>query len=536
MEESGVRKADLLGTLFITLLLIAAPTAFAQVNHGDFLGTGVDFLDVTETTATAGDPAVLWDAPTVGGTGGQLQFFPPNFTSTCVLGSSDITTSVLTSTLVAAPGNTLNEIALVESGDVTLVKFPPFGDATTNATAAMSGSITVTKDSGGPIVPVEIPFVGTFTPTGTFSLPGDFGTSIWSGSMLVDIAAAVPNATEAVLSLDNTLTTNCGAGATSGLIQKKVVSGPSVSLIVNPVECDLSIEKTCCVPAPASPGLDLCDGKTTRAVFEVVGGDCADTTNYQDGEVKCTGTNPVLDPENDTVDIAIIKDADKISVNGTLGGATGVPVGSTIEFVHSGGDLKGNTKFEISGPGGTQLLHIHTSCSRSLACGDQFGSVQLVELETTLGGTVICDPVVPDGTTQCTPPQGEVGLECTAKPAEIIFQYTGVDCQDPLPQEGAKCSGDPAGAEPVSVIYTGTKPDRYTLSPSSNIKVGETFAFTATRASGVPAQSKFLIQDVNGVVQNVEIHTSCSQPLACGAEFGSLKIVEYTQKDGLNVS
>ena len=215
--------------------------------------------------------------------------------------------------------------------------------------------------------------------------------------------------------------------------------------------------------------------------------------------------------------------------------STNVPVGSTIEFTHVNGELKGNTKFEISGPGGTQLLHIHTSCSLSLACDDQFGSVKLVELETTLGGTDVCTPPDPN-VTQCTPPQGETGIACTAKPVEIIFEYTGLDCQNPLPHEGAKCNGDPAGAEPVSVIYTGKFADKITVSPSSNINVGETFALTATGRNGLHSQTKFIVQDSLGIVQNVEIHTSCSQPLACGDQYGSLKVIEYTQKDGLNVS
>ena len=47
----------------LALASLIPSTSLAQVNHGDFLGTGVDFLQVTETTQTAGDPAALWDAP-----------------------------------------------------------------------------------------------------------------------------------------------------------------------------------------------------------------------------------------------------------------------------------------------------------------------------------------------------------------------------------------------------------------------------------------------------------------------------------------
>ena len=40
-------------TFVSALTLVLAPAAFATVNHGDFIGTGVDFLQVSETTTTA---------------------------------------------------------------------------------------------------------------------------------------------------------------------------------------------------------------------------------------------------------------------------------------------------------------------------------------------------------------------------------------------------------------------------------------------------------------------------------------------------
>ena len=300
-----MRKAGLVGTL-LPILLLSAPAAFGQVNHGDFLGSGVDFLQVTETTQTPPDPAVLWDTPVLNGAGTGLNFFPPNFTSICSLGSSDITSSQLTTTIMAQGANTIDIVMLVESGDVVLTKFPPFGDGTTNASASLGGFLTVIEDTGGPIVPVIIPFVGTFLPTSTFSLPGDFGASAWSGSFTIDVAAAVPDATKAILQLNNTLDSNCGAGATNGKIQKKSVGGPTVAIVVNPLPCDLEIEKTCCIPQPPLPGLDICDGKVLRAVFEVVGGGCTDTTNQQGGKAKCSGPDPILDPELDEVNKVFI--------------------------------------------------------------------------------------------------------------------------------------------------------------------------------------------------------------------------------------
>ncbi len=200
---------------------------------------------------------MLWDTPALSGTGDGLLFFPPDFTSTCTTGASDTTSSQLTTTIAAQGASTLDEIFLVEAGDVTLTAFPPFGDPTTNASASVGGFLTVIEDTGGPIVPVVIPFSGIFVPTSTFSLPGDFGVSNWQGSISIDVAAQVPNATLAMLQLDNTLDTNCGAvGNTSGVIQKKSVGGPTVALIVNsPVAIDIKPDGPFNVLNPASKGV-----------------------------------------------------------------------------------------------------------------------------------------------------------------------------------------------------------------------------------------------------------------------------------------
>ncbi len=37
-------------TTLAMISMLTAPSASAQVNYGDFIGSGVDFLQVTETT------------------------------------------------------------------------------------------------------------------------------------------------------------------------------------------------------------------------------------------------------------------------------------------------------------------------------------------------------------------------------------------------------------------------------------------------------------------------------------------------------
>ena len=208
---------------FAALCLVASP-GLAQVNHGDFIGTGVDFRDVTETTQSAGDPAVLWGAPSLGGTGGQLQFFPTVFESNCTPGiGTDTTSSLLTTDIEAQAGVNIETVALVETGDVILIQSPPFGDPSTNGSIAMSGKVTVTETTSGPIMPVEIPFTGTFTPTDTFALPTNFGSSSWSGSMSVDVASVVPLATKVTLESRKSTPYEIGLGWTVKLDREPFV-------------------------------------------------------------------------------------------------------------------------------------------------------------------------------------------------------------------------------------------------------------------------------------------------------------------------
>jgi hypothetical protein len=220
-----------LGLTALFVVLIAAAGAFAApINYGDFLGTNVTFGQVTETTQSSGDPDSLFGAPTV--LGDQLLFFPPAFTASATgLNGADTTASQLQTTIT---GNTtlttIDQIRIDEFGDVILAGL---GTPVTNASVSMSGFVTVTHDTSGIIAPVIIPFSGTFTPTGTYSLPGDLGTTLWSGTVLVDVASVVPNATVATLSFNNVLNAFSQAG-TSATIQKKVVSGPVIGITIIP--------------------------------------------------------------------------------------------------------------------------------------------------------------------------------------------------------------------------------------------------------------------------------------------------------------
>lgn len=513
-------------TLFVPLAW-AAP-ALAQVNHGDFPGTSVDFLQVTETTQSVGDPAVLWGAPEIAGTGDQLVFFPPSFVTTCSAGGSDTTSSLLTIDVSAQPGGHIQVLTLVEDGDVQMTSFPPFGTAATNATASMSGTLTITETTSGPIAPVVIPFSGSFVPKATFELPGDFGTNTWNGRVDIDVESVVPLATEAVLALDNTLSTNCGPGNASALMQKKVVNGPVVAIMVNPLECELDIDKTCCVPQPVLPDLDACEGDVVRMIFEYTGDKCSASTNEQGKKFRCYGRRELGEP----ADIDVLDHWGSSPVVATPD--TGLLIGDTVELTSTTGTFPDRTKLEISDDWSRrQYLKIDTSCDRALRCGDQFGALELVGLESTLGGYVDCSAPPPPPT--CDVPGDPLGTPCDAKVVDMVLEYNGQACQEPLlnPQNGeAYCDGDSTGLVDAGIVYTGKFGYKQTVSPASNVNDGDRIRVTSTWQGGLYPNQEFLITDSVGVHQEVRFHTSCSQPFALGDQFGPFTVVEMTTKNG----
>ena len=239
-----------LTALFI--VLFAAPAALAlPVNHGNFLGTNVQFQQVTETTQSGGDDECLFTAPdgnpanaACAGAplpvGDSLWFFPTVFTATATGASGGDTTASLLSMFVAAnPLTTVDQLKIDEFGDVILAGI---GTPVTNASVSMSGFVTVLATQSMVGMGTVIPFSGTFTPKSTYSLNGDVGTTLWSGSILADIAGALPNgdATLVQLQFNNVLNAFSEDG-TSATIQKKVVSGPAIAVTIIPEPATLSL-------------------------------------------------------------------------------------------------------------------------------------------------------------------------------------------------------------------------------------------------------------------------------------------------------
>jgi hypothetical protein len=122
---------------------------------------------------------------------------------------------------------------------------------------------------------------------------------------------------------------------------------------------------------------------------------------------------------------------------------------------------------------------------------------------------------------------------CPTKPRQIEYSYTGLDCgssnyiQDPA---GVTCVGDPAGADPVRIVVTkANKPGEVYF--DGIVFLGDPFVEDgAGFPSGkVAPNTRIQIFDMMGaLLQDTSFHTSCSQPLEVGDQFGAALIIGFT--------
>jgi hypothetical protein len=237
--------------IFLTALLVARPVLSAPINYGNFSGTTVDYLQVTEDANSAGDNPPLFGPPTV--TGDSIDFDPVGFNAASQNGGTDITDGNLTFMIKAKPGHAITNLTIAEAGDLTL---GGFGTDTTFASVTTRIFLDVVEVDGVPINVVSnnnlsIPF----NPSGgTFGLGTDGGggplySDNWSGQAAINVnnfltSQGVPfvfGATKVNINLDNTLLAISQQG-TSALIAKKNANG--VVITVNtpePATCLLAL-------------------------------------------------------------------------------------------------------------------------------------------------------------------------------------------------------------------------------------------------------------------------------------------------------
>lgn len=229
-----------LAIIALAALLLGAPALAAPINYGDFNGSTVNYLQVTEDALSAGDSPPLFGPPTV--TGDSIDFDPVGFKATSANGvGADITDGNLKFMIKAKGNAAISSIKFAEAGDVTLVGF---GSDATFASVSTHLFIDVVEVDGIPISVVSLNNVSIpFAPSGgTYGLASDGGggplyTSAWAGNVVINVNAILTShgipfargATKVKVNLDNTLAA-LSQPNTSSLIAKKNANGVVITV------------------------------------------------------------------------------------------------------------------------------------------------------------------------------------------------------------------------------------------------------------------------------------------------------------------
>jgi hypothetical protein len=77
-------------------------------------------------------------------------------------------------------------------------------------------------------------------------------------------------------------------------------------------------------------------------------------------------------------------------------------------------------------------------------------------------------------------------------------------------------------------MYTGKNGNKIGVTPSNeSVDIGQLVTLDAFGKNRLEANSKLEIKQGGALLQNLEIHTSCSKPIAEGDQFGSLILRQF---------
>ncbi len=198
------------------------------------------------------------------------------------------------------------------------------------------------------------------------------------------------------------------------------------------------------------------------------------------------------------------------------------PIDAPTQLIIWGTDFGDSPEFHF----GTQEPPLVISGDQSL-CPTPLGG-EAPPLDSSTVDCVVVDlPAVTNG--EPNVPAGDYLLaiwvpgpdQCASKPSSLTFEYTPSDCSG-FNLQGASCSGDMTGsAGPANLIAQGHNNADWVVT-SSPVANGGLVVFT-----GDGKWPNELTLNINDGVQNqdVQLHTSCSQPLAIGDVFGSMTLV-----------
>ncbi|MCS6806044.1 MAG: hypothetical protein RMM98_17295 [Acidobacteriota bacterium] len=265
----------------------------------------------------------------------------------------------------------------------------------------------------------------------------------------------------------------------------------------------------CCPPQQPQ---DCCPDRKKKPrmlTMRYTGEDCSASNHAQaPGKVTCTGNPNFASPVRiRTTNKSNPNDSKaKVWFDGT--------VNLNETFVIDAGrekHLKSDTYVFIYSTVGNrpllQTVKFHTSCSQPLRTGDQFGSLVLEACGV--------DAAEPD------PCEGGV------KPQSLTLEYTAEDCSaTDHSQDPSKVSCTDFGRLTSSVFIRATDEKDGLVWFQGTVLEGQTFIIDARNAGktrlGTNTRVEIFASQGGPLLQRVIFHTSCSQPLINGDQYGSL--------------
>jgi hypothetical protein len=330
-------------------------------------------------------------------------------------------------------------------------------------------------------------------------------------------------------------------------------------------QCSLGVEKEGCVVQPPDVPGDGCEGKVTSFTFQYTGLGCDASSHLQNPrKVRCIGGAAGEEPVNILVSSKKRKRwswdsgwwGKKRHRKTVFASETGVLVGDSIVVdASNGGKHKIGSKTYVSissGSGSHDIIELdkfHTSCSQPFGPGMAFGSVQITSVTSTQGGTVsLPDPEEDECSTSIDliPPP-----HCLGKIKNLELRYTGGDCSQSLNTQATtktSCVDATApSANPVRVILSdGKLPppnssvylDQNMVSGGDILSVDASLIPSCSYSGTLKSVTGYWIKDAvtDELIQDGFFHTSCSQPLNLGDQFGALQVFGLDSTNGGTVA
>lgn len=313
-------------------------------------------------------------------------------------------------------------------------------------------------------------------------------------------------------------------------------------------------------PAPSCDTMKANDEKLSSLTFKYTGGGC-DGDNDQGDKSSCTGN---------------INTSESVSVQaGEKVDNLGYPVDNTFvapngEFTIDPDKFSSNSVLVASTSSGTETNEFHTSCSQTLAVGDEFGSFTLAAIngqrgsrdvtylyKVTNNGDPLTNLVVTDNLL------GDIGIisslgmgasdDSLTKTVSISSTTVNIGTVVGVLPDGSQCPASDSTTVTVTeppVVEGGECDGKVTdlvmknLGGDAQVRVdqkkdgtvfddfvpaGGEFSFSGTDKKSTLGTEISIF--VNGSL-NTKIHTSCSQPIGPGLVSGGFKVVSGNSRNG----